>query len=146
MKAIKSFFIAALMASCMASCDIETSDNGDLDGFWHMERVDTLATGGVCDLSERRVFWSVQVGLVNVTDYDKEARGYLFHFENVNSSLRLYDPYKDNREDGDIKVEDPSILSPYGVNALDETFRIEGLSANRMTLATDELRLSFKKF
>ena len=146
MKAIKSIIIAALTVSCLASCDLETSDNGDLDGFWHMERVDTLATGGVCDLSERRVFWSVQVGLVNVTDYDKEARGYLFHFENVNSSLRLYDPYKDNREEGDIKVEDPSILSPYGVNALDETFRIEGLSANRMTLATDELRLSFKKF
>lgn len=29
-----------------SSCTIEASDNGDFDGFWHLERVDTLTTGG----------------------------------------------------------------------------------------------------
>lgn len=145
MKAIKSVIIAVLAVSCLASCDLETSDNGDLDGFWHLVRVDTLTTGGVCDMSEKRVFWSVQAKLLNVTDYDKSSRGYVFHFENSGSSLRVFEPYEDNRAEGDIKVEDPSVLSPFGINALEETFTIEGLSGSRMTLATEELRLSFKK-
>lgn len=135
----------ALAVSVVASCDLETSDNGDLDGFWHLVRVDTLSTGGVCDMSGRRVFWSVQMNLLNATDYDTAARGYVFHFDNTGSTLRLYDAYADNRAEGDIKVEDPSVLSPLGINALEETFRIESLGSSRMTLATDELRLSFKK-
>ena len=40
-----------LMAACMllslglgmSSCTLETSDNGYFDGYWHLERVDTLA-------------------------------------------------------------------------------------------------------
>jgi len=145
MKAVKSFIIMALAVSVMASCDLETYDNGKLDGFWHMVRVDTLSTGGMCDMSDRRVFWGVQANLLNVADYDKAPRGYIFHFENAGSTLRLYDAYVDNREEGDIKVEDPSVLSPFGINALEETFRIESLGSSHMTLATDELRLSFKK-
>lgn len=135
----------ALTVSVMASCDLETSDNGNLDGFWHMVRVDTLSTGGTCGMPDRRVFWSVQKNIINVADYDKTPRGYIFHFENTGSSLRLYDAYTDNRAEGDIKVEDPSELSPFGINALEETFQIESLGRSHMTLTTNRLRLSFKK-
>ena len=40
--------IAAILTTALtlASCELETSDNGKFDGFWHLERVDTLATGG----------------------------------------------------------------------------------------------------
>ena len=69
----------AFAISAMMSCEIETSGNGDLDGFWHLVRVDTLSTGGMCDMSGRRVFWSVQVGILNATDYDRYHKGYLFH-------------------------------------------------------------------
>lgn len=50
------FFIIGI-GLLLTSCDIETSDNGDLDGYWHLVRVDTLATGVSSDLSETRVFW-----------------------------------------------------------------------------------------
>lgn len=144
MKAIKSVLVMALTVF-MASCEIETSGNGDLDGFWHLVRVDTLSTGGVCDMSGGRVFWSVQVSLLNVIDYDKSYKGYLLHFDHKDASLRVFDPYADKRAEGDIKVEDPSVLSPLGINALDETFGIERLDGSRMTLSTERLRLSFKK-
>lgn len=137
--------MSVIALSALSSCEIETSANGDLDGFWHLVRVDTLSTGGVRDMSAGRVFWSVQADLLNITDYDRHYKGYLFHFENTGSSLRVYDPYEDNRAEGDIKVEDPSVLFPLGVNALDETFGIDRLDGSSMTLSTDELRLNFKK-
>ena len=40
-----------------AACDIESTDNGNLDGFWHLEQVDTLATGGSLNLKEQKIFW-----------------------------------------------------------------------------------------
>ncbi len=145
MKTIKSIGLTLLMAVGLASCELETSDNGHLDGFWHLTRVDTLSTGGTTDLSAKRIFWGVQVRLLNVVDYDKSVKGYFFRFENKGTTLRLYDAYEDNYKDGDFKVEDPSVLSPFGINALDETFTIENISNSRMTLATAELRLSFRK-
>ena len=34
------------------ACDIHRSDNGDLDGFWQLKSVDTLSTGGTCDMRD----------------------------------------------------------------------------------------------
>lgn len=44
-------YLIAAICLVVNSCTIETSDNGDFDGFWHLERVDTLATGNYLDLS-----------------------------------------------------------------------------------------------
>lgn len=52
-------YLIAAISLVLSSCTIETSDNGDFDGFWHLERVDTLATGNYLDLSRERVFWGV---------------------------------------------------------------------------------------
>lgn len=145
MKTITSFLGIIISAFVLASCDIETSDNGPLDGYWHLTRVDTLSTGGACDFSSRRVFWGVQAGLLNVCDYDVAFDGYLMHFENDGLTLRVFNPYTDDRKEGDVKVEDPELLAPLGINALDETFRIEVLSGKSMMLATDKLRLNFRK-
>ena len=51
--------IAAILTTALtlASCELETSDNGKFDGFWHLERVDTLATGGSLNLQQKRIFW-----------------------------------------------------------------------------------------
>ena len=54
--------IAAILTTALtlASCELETSDNGKFDGFWHLERVDTLATGRSLNLQQKRIFWGVQ--------------------------------------------------------------------------------------
>ena len=38
------------LAMGVASCELERDHNGDLAGYWHLERVDTLQTGGVKDM------------------------------------------------------------------------------------------------
>lgn len=129
----------------MFSCTFETSDNGDLDGFWHLERVDTLSTGGSCDMSERLVFWSVQMDLMNVADYKNNVNGYIMRFDHTGSLFRIYEPYVNDRMEEDPKVEDVQLLVPFGINALDETFTINRLTGSDMTLSTDELRLYFHK-
>ena len=57
---IKTLGLVAVMASVMGACTLETSGNGDLDGFWHLVAVDTVDTGGVLNLSDERLFWSFQ--------------------------------------------------------------------------------------
>lgn len=140
---ILSAITAALSLFC--SCTLETSDNGDLDGFWHLERVDTIATGGSCDMSERVVFWAVQKNLMTVIDYDNDIWGYIMRFNHNGNDLRIYEPRENKQQENDPKIEDVSELAPYGINALDETFAIEHLNSNNMRLSTEELRLYFQK-
>ena len=139
-------------AALLGGCSLETSDNGDLDGFWHLERVDTLATGGTYDCSGQRVFWGVELRLINVSNKDRDGRGFYFRFEQTGDSLFLGKAYKnnwhqDNGDDGgDVPVDDVEPLRPYGINRLEEHFAKEALSASKMVLRSRELRLSFTRF
>ena len=56
MKYVCFLLMLMLCSALLNSCEVDSSDNGDLDGFWHLESVDTLATGGRCDYSNQRVF------------------------------------------------------------------------------------------
>ena len=129
------------------SCDIETSDNGNLDGYWHLVKIDTLATGQSNDLSETRVFWGVQMHLIQVIDHDHDTShyGYLFNFEHHGQTLRLYNAHKHERAKGDLLVEDAKTLAPLGINSLDDLFTIEQLNSDKMVLKDDMLRLWFEK-
>ena len=145
---MRHFLYSVGLVLLLAGCDLETSDNGDLDGYWHLTRVDTLTTGGTLDTSEQLLFWAVQVRLLNVVDQSDDAdhMGYLLRFEHKEGTLRVYQPYKNSRKDGDIKVDDASVLSPFGINRLDETFRVEQLDGDGMQLTGDALRLTFVRF
>ena len=152
-KGLLKTIIATLAIVSLASCEIETSDNGDFDGFWHLERVDTLATGGTCDLSKKRVFWGVQYKLISVYDTDKEGTfGYYLRFTQTRDKIVTKSPYKniwyqDNGQDGgDIPVDDPTQLAPYGINNLEEEFVKEKLNGGQMILRSKTLRLKFKRF
>lgn len=131
----------------LTSCSIETSDNGDLDGYWHLVRVDTLATGTSSDLSEARVFWGVQLRLIEAFDHDHDTGhyGYLFNFEHQSQTLRLYNGHKHEREKGDLLVEDAATLAPLGISSLDDLFTVERLDGDDMVLRDDKLRLWFEK-
>ena len=119
--------LAAFVLVALASCEIETSDNGDFDGFWHLERVDTLATGGTLDLSKKRVFWGVQYKLISVRDVDKDKQhGYYLRFTQTSDKIVTHTPYKDNN--------------------LEEEFVKEKLNGGQMILRSKTLRLKFKRF
>ena len=142
-------FCTLILISLLAlsSCKLETSDNGKLDGFWKLTRVDTLTTGGVLDLTERGIFWSVQVNLLSVKDkYEEDGREILFRFDHSGGKLTLSEPRIGYQYTGDIDVDDPDKLRPFGINNLKETFNVEGLNNHHLYLTTSTLRLSFTRF
>lgn len=149
------FAVALLMLGSLTSCEMETSDNGKLDGFWHLEQIDTLATGGVGDYRNQRVFWGIEHKLISVSDYDTfgQWNGYYFRFNQTGDSLILSSPYlnhwhQDKGEDGgDIPVTEMSdTLRRCGINQLTERYYKEALTGSKMILTTKELRLKFSKF
>lgn len=153
---IKSLLATLATTLMLASCNVETSDNGPLDGFWHLERVDTLATGGTTDYSSGYVFWGVQKDLIYIKDSSNSSVGaYYLRFSQTQDSLHITKIYLDHghednpyhEQGGDIPVEAIDInLRFFGLNALPEHFKKEAINGNRMILSTKKLRLKFKKF
>ena len=146
----------ATLAS-FSSGTIEHSENGDLDGFWHLEQVDTLATGRSLNLADQRIFWGVQHKLIScasiTTDNIYSFRGYYFRFEQTADSLILHTPYKNNwhqdqgANGGDIPATEVNdSIRSYGINQLRESFFKEKLKGDKMILRSKLLRLYFKKF
>ena len=141
------FSISAFLIFSFTSCELETSGNGDLDGFWHLVQVDTLQTGGVNDTSKDLFFWSFQVNLLEFSDRSYHIPIYMARFNHENGQLKVTQPCLYNREEGNEMVTEENVkdISPYGLNALEEIFRVEELSGSRMTLSNGTLRLYFKK-
>lgn len=153
---IKSLLATLATTLMLASCNIETSDNGPLDGFWHLEQVDTLATEGTTDYSSGYVFWGVQKDLIYIKDSSNSSVGaYYLRFSQTQDSLHITKIYLDHghednpnhEQGGDIPVEAiDRNLRFFGLNALPEHFKKEAINGNRMILSTKKLRLKFKKF
>ena len=138
--------IAVCAAVAMGSCQLETSGNGDLDGMWHLVRVDTLATSGSADMGSEKIYWSFQMRLLQLDDKAQRYHSILFRFDHSGGMLRLYNPYVYDRENGDYILTDVEMLLPFGINSLDEVFTVESLKNGKMILRGDELRLSFVKY
>ena len=128
-----------------SSCDLEMSDNGKLDGFWQLARIDTIGGGG-CDMVPSRIFWSVQLHLLQLSDHSGRNSTYLLRFEQGDTHLRVYDPYLSARNEGDKPLDDAAVLQPYGIQSLDELFVIEGLDNKKLTLKSSLLRLQFNRY
>ena len=149
--------IAALLAVALVSCEVETSDNGRLDGFWHLERVDTLATGNSADYSGRHVFWGTQLHLIAVRNTESIKDGYYLRFRQTADSLVVTAVFENKwHEDADGSVDgtggDIPVLEPdgdlrfLGINDIPEGFAKERLDGKFMVLRSRTLRLSFRKF
>lgn len=128
-----------------SSCDLEMSDNGKLDGYWQLARIDTIGGGG-CDMVPSRIFWSVQLHLLQLSDHSGRNSTYLLRFDQGDTHLRVYDPYFSARNEGDKPLDDAAVLQPYGIQSLDELFVIEGLDNKNLTLKSSLLRLQFNRY
>ena len=139
-----SLLICVLM---LTACTLETSHNGALDGYWKLSSIDTLSTGGINDLTDASIFWSVQKNLLTVRDNNDVAeKEYVFSFNHTDSTLVISDGQLYDRTNGNHAIEDPLSLSQYGISSQPATFYIDHLTHRVMTLSTDKIRLSFKKF
>lgn len=134
-----------VVSALCCSCTIETSGNGDLDGMWHLVSVDTLSGGHTANVMEKRIYWSFENNLLLFEDKTGTNGSLLLRFEHKNDTLRLFNPYIYDREGGDKPLEDPSLLLPFGMTGLEQTFKVERLSGSKMIINNNVLRLKFKK-
>ena len=74
---------------CLVACNIETSGNGDLDGYWSLRQIDTLSTSAAADVSERRIFWSFQHQLLQTDDRTNTYASCLFRFHHGDGVLTV---------------------------------------------------------
>ncbi len=143
---LSALFCLWLLTAC-GLVELHSSKNGDLDGFWHLETVDSLATGNTCDLREERRFWMFQGTIFQL--YCPEVMGgqrFVGQFSHENGTLTLWKVLYDIREEGDPVVESVDIIRPFGINQIENVvFRVDELSGNKMTLSNEMLKLSFKK-
>lgn len=147
MKMKKTIYAAIVAATVLATaCDLETSDNGDLDGFWHLERVDTLDNGNYADLSSKKLFWAFQMHMMSVRDQGANKSSFWLRFNHKGDSLLVSDPYYNVRVPDDKKVEDTNVLAPFGISGLSDGYLVEKLNGSKMRLKSKTLRLYFTKF
>ena len=148
-------FVALIGTFVMAfsSCEMETSKNGDLDGYWHLESIDTLENGGTCDFSARKVFWGIEHKLILIRDLNiGPFDGFYMRFDQTGDSLLIPKAYRKNQnyhegdDDAPISADDMEVLRKYGINNLPEGFAKEALSGSKMILRSKTLLLKFKNF
>ena len=151
-KIVHAMMVAFVAISMFAfsSCELESSDNGKLDGFWHLESIDSLENGKTVDMSKLHVFWGIEYKLIAATQYDNNTEPMFFRFEQTSDSLKITQTFinhghQDNG--GDIPLtEVTNDLRYYGINNIPEGFAKEALSGSKMILRSKTLRLKFKKF
>ena len=144
------FFLIISVISLMTACHMESSDNGHLDGFWHLVRVDTLSIDtlsivGTSDLSQDYFFWAFQFQLLSVRNTQKSPEEYFLRFQRQGDELVLSQPFQYVLQGKDAPVENIDLLRPFGINDQEERFRIVHLSSRRMTLQNNFLVLTMQK-
>ena len=118
------------MLLMLAACDIHTSNNGDLDGYWQLRSVDTLSSGMSCDMRDSMLFWSFQGNLLHVRDNKEEKLDKVF----MRFTLR------------DKGITDTTFLRHYGIHDMPETLKVVTLNSSTMILENRVLRLNFRKY
>lgn len=146
---MKKLLSILALSILMVSCELETSGNKELDGYWQMEQVDSLSTGGVADTRESLVFWGIQGKLLQIR-YSEGGNylgeGLFFRFSREDSYLRLYSPVLHHLYETDEPIEDVEILKPFGIFNLEEVFYLEVLNDDALVVSNDQLRLYFRRY
>ena len=120
-------FLLPVLALLFSSCSLETdNDAGDLEGMWHLVRIEESATNTHIDVSNEVIFWSFQAKLLQMEDKTGQHYSYLYRFRIDNDQLTLTSPYQFDRENGDRPLTAyESTLGLYGIKSLTPMFRIE---------------------
>ena len=146
MKRLYIYIIGVVLL--MTGCDVETSDNGDLDGFWRMSSMTSVYSSTLpgVDMRQSGLTWSFQGRMLELRDVKDRQKDIVMSFQHEGETLRVYDPYFVERDSGDIRIEDVSYLIPYGINHTDDSFTVRELSSDRMVLSNILVTLEFRKY
>ena len=137
----KILMIIMAVAFGLTACELERSENGDFDGVWKMQGVDSLSNGKHADLHERQVAYAVQKDLLQLSGNGPTI---LCRFQFQGDSLIVSDPRSAGGNDP--STDNLNHLRGYGIDRLPMSFHIDALSSSRMILKSEALRLYFEKY
>lgn len=141
---MKKIFYILTILFLMTSCDIEMSDNGNLDGLWQMTEMQETGKEAI-DMRETGTIWGFQFRLLELRNKSNQY-GFLCRFEHKDGHLRVYEPYDQKHDESDDPVTDATILNPFGLYTTSEDFQIEALTSSNLTIKSDKVRLKFRKY
>lgn len=144
MRRLGILFISVLLLHMLGACEFETSSDGNLYGYWHLESIDTL-NGGFCDTHNQLLFWAVQANILECSDRDYAHSPVVYKFEESDGKLILSHPVLNDREKGDPEVTELGRVQPFGIGSLEPVYDIEKLKTDRLVISDGQLRLSFRK-
>ena len=138
----------------LSACDVHSSDNGSMDGFWQLTVIDTLENGHSADVRDKRIFWAIQASLLEMRDmrerFTADGSSVFFRFSCEEGHLHLSSPSVNQRnkmpEYPDKVIDDPLSLAFYGLNSLEESFEIVMLDNGTMILQNQRYRFHFRQY
>lgn len=136
--------LLALILACLLlpSCENKRDNNGDLGGMWQMLEWRNADNQVVKD-KRARIFYSVQLRLIRLRDYNDGGDYYQCYFRHTPDSLVIYRPTLYSAKDSLVSLDR---LARFGVPS-DGAFRIQALNSDRMVLtSSDTLTLVFRKY
>lgn len=145
---MKKILLLFTLALSLFSCENKWPINGYLDGQWQLMTIDH--NGNQTNKKGEKIYWNFQLHMLmlNVSNTN-----YFAHFEHSNDSIRLCDisfsSANEKKEDDNIRMsgeEIKDILSPYGIDVVDESYKVESLSDETMILSNNGKVLTFRKF
>ena len=141
----------------LSSCEMHSSNNGDLDNWWWLQQIDSVKTGESVNCKSTKIFWSYIGNLMETSGPSvkvgkSNARTFIYRFKNANGQLIVSQPYVSSRDIGDIRITKDSVetvkgLASHGINfnpeTVTDTFDIETLNGDEMVLKDKVVRLHF---
>jgi len=120
----------------LTACSSESSNNGDLDGFWQL-------TG------RPGITWSFQGKILEFRDVNQVHHDLMAKFRHEGILLIVYDFRLVDRDAGDLPVTESEAadLRAYGISNLEEEqFQIRQLTSDDMHLESSSESLHFRKY
>ena len=148
---MKRIMMIVAVLTMLTACELHTSDNGDLDGFWQLTQMDTLETNRSGDVRSLKIFWAVQGDMLEMRDlHDTDAslchEKVNFRFLLEDGKLRLSEPIASDRPISDSIIANPETVAFYGLSSLEQVLDVVRLESDRMTLQTELYRMYFRKY
>ncbi|MBQ8066163.1 MAG: lipocalin-like domain-containing protein [Prevotella sp.] len=134
------------VCAVLTSCDLHTSDGGDLDGFWQATFRENLLTGEVVDMRDYYAAWGFNGGLVQMNSSLPDLNNLIGKYTRTDNHLHIDHLYRFVHGVGDMEIEDVSSLDFFGFNQLEETFEILELNKNTLRLKNERVVLNFRRY
>ena len=118
----------------LTSCDKVDSANGNLDGFWQMTMILNKVDATNSDMRLSGITWAFQGHILELRDVNKVNQDIIMSFNHDGNKLKLYEPYRVDRDSNDIIINDVAFLLPYGIESTTVEYNVIELSNSCMIL------------